>query len=577
MRLLKLSANQPTFKPVVFRRSGVSLIVGRAKAGTKDSSQKTYNGIGKSLSIYLIHFCLGASKEDKLTVALPGWVFTLEFEHEGATHIASRSVDSQQTVTLDGVELALDDYTAELGRQAFNLISPQPFLSFRSLITRFARPTKYSYLKWDSFVKEEKDWEVLLRNGYLFGIVPEFVRAKYDARKEQTETEKLARQIKGDTELAQHFESGADPRIERKDLEDQVTKLEHHLASFEIAEDYGAVKRDAGATKRRLDDITAELSGLDDRIAIIDASLQLGADLPRQQMLALLEEANVILAGGTKRTLEQLETFHQRLLTDRKQRLGSERDSLIKTRDALLAEQTELSTQRTSQLQYLSHHGALSDHMALSQKLADQRARLDRIKAWQDLIGHYKDRVNRLKARLSELNLETARYLREFDAGLDRNLDIFRSFSGQFYENKPGGITLTANEGDNQIRFNIKASIDDDSADGIGSVKIFCYDMMILLARHHHHMRFIAHDGRLFGGMDPRQRSILFQQAKLAAEANDVQYIANINEDHLESIRTRIGQPEFDRLFCDAIILELTDDSEAGKLLGVKVKLEYDS
>ena len=282
-------------------------------------------------------------------------------------------------------------------------------------------------------------------------------------------------------------------------------------------------------------------------------------------------------AGGTKRTLEQLETFHQRLLTDRKQRLNSERASLTKTRDTLLAEQAELSTHRASQLQYLSHHGALSDHMALSQKLADQRSRLDRIKAWQDLISHYKDRVNRLKARLSELNLETDRYLREFESDLDHNLDLFRSFSSQFYENKPGGITLTANEGDNQIRFNIKASIDDDSADGIGSVKVFCYDMMILLARHHHQMRFIVHDGRLFGGMDPRQRSILFQQAKLTTEANDIQYIANINEDHLDSIRTRLGQPEFDRLFADAIVLELTDDSEAGKLLGVKVRLEYDS
>ena len=579
MRLLKISANQPTFKTIAFRRSGLSLIVGRAKAGANDSSQKTYNGIGKSLSIYLIHFCLGASKDDKLTAALPGWVFSLEFEHEGMIHSASRNVDNQQIVALDGVELAIDDYTAELGRLAFNLTSPQPSLSFRSLITRFIRPTKFSYVRWEGFEEKEgrNNWETLLRNGYLFGLDPDIIRDKHKVRKEQQITADLAKQINEDKDLADHFASGTDPRIERKDLEDQITKLERHLASFEIAEDYGAVKRDAGATKRRLDDITAELAGLDDRIAIIDASLQLGADLPRQQMIALLEEANVILAGGTKRTLEQLETFHQRLLTDRKQRLGSERDGLAKTRDALLTEQAELSTQRTSQLQYLSHHGALSDHMALSQKLADQRSRLDRIKAWQDLIGHYKDRVHRLKARLSELNLETASYLREFDAGLDRNLDLFRSFSSEFYENKPGGITLTANEGDNQIRFNIKASIDDDSADGIGSVKIFCYDMMILLARHHHHMRFIAHDGRLFGGMDPRQRSILFQQAKLAAETHDLQYIANINEDHLDSIRARLGQPEFDRLFSDAIILELTDDSEAGKLLGVKVKLEYDS
>ena len=577
MRLLKLSANQPSFKPVKFNRSGLSLIVGRSKAGNNKSSLSTYNGIGKSLSIYLIHFCLGASKDDKLSAALPGWTFTLDFEHSGKEYSVVRSVDNQQFVTLDGTDLRLEDFTAELGKLVFGLNSPEPFLSFRALIPRFIRPTKYSYLRWDGFVKEEKPWEVLLKNGVLFGIEPAVIRTKYEIRKDQTETDNLAKQIKNDAELAKYFSTGTDPRIERRDLEDQISKIERHLSSFEIAEDYSDVKREAGANKRRLDDISLELSSLDDRIAIIDTSLQLGADLPRTQMVALLESAKIILTSGTQRTLEQLETFHHRLLADRKNRLALERSALTAKRDALVAEQSELSSKRSSQLQYLSHHGALSDYMAVSQQLTDLRARLGRLKTWQDLITHYKERVNRLKARLSALNLETDGFLRNFEPTLDANLTLFRSFSGKFYENKPGGITLSANEGDNQQRFCIKASIDDDSSDGIGDVKIFCYDMMILLARHHHEMHCLVHDGRLFGGMDPRQRSILFQEAKKACEDNDVQYIANINEDHLESIKVRLGQAEFDHIFANSTVLELTDDSDDGKLLGIHVQLEYDS
>ena len=59
MKLLKLSANKNSFRPVIFNKEGISLITGRRKSS---SDADTYNSVGKSLMIYLIHFCLGLKK-----------------------------------------------------------------------------------------------------------------------------------------------------------------------------------------------------------------------------------------------------------------------------------------------------------------------------------------------------------------------------------------------------------------------------------------------------------------------------------------------------------------------------------
>ena len=57
MRLIKLSANKDSFKTIKFNPTGLTIIV-----GAKSKGGETYNGVGKSLVIELLHFCLGSSK-----------------------------------------------------------------------------------------------------------------------------------------------------------------------------------------------------------------------------------------------------------------------------------------------------------------------------------------------------------------------------------------------------------------------------------------------------------------------------------------------------------------------------------
>ena len=79
MRLVSLTANSQGFHSVSFNRKGPSLIVGRQKArpdGEK-SGRQTYNGVGKSLLLYLINFCFGADAKASFIEQLKGWEFTL--------------------------------------------------------------------------------------------------------------------------------------------------------------------------------------------------------------------------------------------------------------------------------------------------------------------------------------------------------------------------------------------------------------------------------------------------------------------------------------------------------------------
>ena len=146
----------------------------------------------------------------------------------------------------------------------------------------------------------------------------------------------------------------------------------------------------------------------------------------------------------------------------------------------------------------------------------------------------------------------------------------------RFYSDKTVGLTIENNEGNNQIRFDIKPRIQDDTSDGINGVKIFCFDMTILLGKHNHKVEFLFHDSRLYSDMDPRQRTVLFKIANEYSLRNGLQYIASVNEDQILTLKEQISESEYADIIEKNVVLGLTDESDTSKLLGIQVDLEYD-
>ena len=56
---------------------------------------------------------------------------------------------------------------------------------------------------------------------------------------------------------------------------------------------------------------------------------------------------------------------------------------------------------------------------------------------------------------------------------------------------------------------------------------------------------------------------------------SEYQYILSLNEANLKGVETILTPEEYEELVTNNVILELTDESNAGKLLGIQVDVKY--
>lgn len=92
MQLISLEANKPSFNKVCFNPNGLTLIIGKS---TSTDKSNTYNGVGKSLLLQIVNFCLGANKIPAFEQYLPEWEFTLSFKVGDKPYTANRSTLKQ--------------------------------------------------------------------------------------------------------------------------------------------------------------------------------------------------------------------------------------------------------------------------------------------------------------------------------------------------------------------------------------------------------------------------------------------------------------------------------------------------
>ncbi len=89
-------------------------------------------------------------------------------------------------------------------------------------------------------------------------------------------------------------------------------------------------------------------------------------------------------------------------------------------------------------------------------------------------------------------------------------------------------------------------------------------------------MNFVFHDSRLFDGTDERQKTDIFKIVYKFFKNNKFQYIATLNQNQLNEIKGQITEEEYSKIIKENTILTLTDDSDAEKLLGIKVDINIE-
>lgn len=574
MKLISLTANKPSFQSVLFR-DGINIIVGKQVAPPSKNDGNTYNGVGKSLTMHLIHFCLGSNSIKSFSRKLEGWEFTLKFEIGGVEYYAKRNTTNQNKIEINGESLRLKEFRQKMFKLCFDIDNGIKYLTWNSLLSRFVRRYRSCYSTFDGFMPKESDYSKILNNCYLLGLDIDLIINKRELRDRQIKLNATEKAIKNDPVFRQYYLGKQDAEIDVADLQYRIAELEKQIAEFKISNNYHEIEIEANEKSYQKKQYENRRVIISNNIKNIKVALQETSEVKEEKLLKVYEAANVEIPDMVKKNLDDVLQFHKELIESRNSRLRKElgkQKSELKEIDEKIA---ELGNRMDELLDYLNTHGALEEYMALTKQLTSLKNELNRIEEYQKILKAYKDTKLDIKTEFITQDKEADSYLDDINKELLKLMNQYSGFAKKFYPKKRSGLSIKNNSGENMLRYSIDARIEDDSSDGVNEVRIFCFDLLILLKRVSN-ICFLMHDSRLFANMDPRQREMLFRILNEVCENNEIQYICSINEDAMVSIESLMTEEEYRSIICNNVILELKDDAPESKLLGIQVDIELE-
>lgn len=574
MKLISLRGNHPSFHTIIFK-DGINIIVGKQVVPHNENDGNTYNGVGKSLVIHLIHFCLGSNKIDSFATKLQEWEFTLEFEIDGKKFIASRSTSEQNKINFCGEKLSLKAMREKMLELCFGIERAPQNMTWTTLSSRFLRRYRTCYTSFDTFVPKESDYSKILNNCYLLGIDVDLIVSKKELREKQKSAKETERAIKKDPVFRQYYLGKNDAELDVADLEAQITELEKEISAFKVSKNYHELEKEADDKSYQKKQLENKRTLVSNYIKNIEDSVSETAQVEEENIVRIYEAAKVEIPQMVKKNLEDVLHFHSTLLQTRNIRLRKELQKQQEQLRKIDGQITELGHRMDELLEYLNTHGALEEYVALTKQLTSLRNEVSRIHEYQKILKTYRDTELDIKASFISEDKQAEDYLDSIQEHLSSLRNKYWSYAKQFYPKKKSGLVIKNNSGENTLRYTIDARIEDDSSDGVNEVRIFCFDWLLLGCKQSK-MRFMMHDSRLFANMDPRQREILFRIVNETCSEDSFQYICSINEDALLSVQSLMNDDDFNSIIQKNIILELNDDSPTSKLLGIQIDIDLE-
>lgn len=577
-----IKCDKPSFKTIVFNPGFNVVVAERTKEATKKDSR---NGLGKSTSIEIIHFCLGGNKGETLNKPqLDDWTFTLDIDLGGKKYLVTRNTKNTNKIIIEGdcsnwaikpttdkktgtQIISRNDWTKILGILMFDL---QPIYddykyipTFRSLISYFVRKNGQSGAFLNPFqqYKAQLEWDQQVNNSFLLGLGWEYA-SKWQVLKDRV---KVLAQIKQEATagLISHMMGNIGELESLKiRLEAQVNQEKGNLDDFKVHPQYHQIEEDANRLTKAIHEYVNQ--NIDDKRLLehYESSLKEEVDAQPEKVTKIYEEAGLVLPNNVTKKINEVLSFHKRVVLNRKEFLSSEIEKL-KQKIVQREEQTKVfSSKRVELMLTLRSHGALqeytqlqSNHQSTVAQLKDVSNRLENLKKFEQ--GRSSINVEH------ELLLQQAKNdLNERQSQKEEAVLTFNSYSNAMYS-APG--TLSINISKTGFKFDV--SIERSGSQGIGNMKIFCYDLMLakLWVKKAKSKIFLIHDSIIFDGVDERQKARALQLAKSESEKEGFQYICTMNSD---AIPRNDFDKDFD--FDKYVVKTFTDEKEEGSLLGIR-------
>ncbi len=584
MFLKCVRCDRESFKEVHFT-PGFNVILAER---TKESQDKdSRNGLGKSLLIEIIHFCLGAStaKNKGLRAKeLEDWTFILDLSLGGKDYTIYRNTLKFSKIKIEGdvsqwpikpdaepgeekYILSEKDWRLVLGELVFGIpvdetgkkYSP----TFRSMISYFMRRGVAGFQSPFKHYPNQKEWDIQVNNARLLGLGWEYA-SDLQVLKDKERTLAELKKAAGQGLLTGYVGSIGELEAERVTLAEDLSRLQSQLASFKVHPQYYKIQEEVNRLTKEIHDIANSNTVNRQILEKYRESIVREKTVPVDKVQRVYQEAGFVFAEGLKKKLDSVEDFHRQLITNRKEYLQSEIQRLSREIEEQEKNMERLSNRRAEGMTVLQTHGALEEHAKLQERAAGLRQQLEEVRNRLENLKRFEEGKSRLKIEKEEL-FQAGR--RDFDERMplrNRAIRYFNYFSDAMYS-ESGRLSLDVTESGYKFGVEIKRA----GSQGIGYMKVFCYDLTLLrlFSELTGFVGCLVHDSTVFDGVDERQVAKALELSAAEAGEQGTQYICALNSDNVPFHDFTEG---FRERFEKSVVITFTDATDDGGLLGVR-------
>ncbi|HBN23322.1 MAG TPA: DUF2326 domain-containing protein [Holosporales bacterium] len=566
-----IHSNKPSFKSVHFDQ-GLNVII--AERQDESDKIKTINSRGKSTLISIINFCLGSnsSRSGLCIDALDGWKFTIDITLFENRVKVTRAVSYSNKFVIEGstkswpFSTELDEETAKhfltlekwkqlLGLALFN-IPETSNLSIRSALSYFLRSGNDAYSQPLKFYSSQSNSAANIYNAFLIGLDPQHAADWVKLHKQNKALKALETAIKEDV-----YESESELEKQKADAESELQKSRTLLSNFTVHEKYKDIQIKANNLTRELHSLVNESMTDKQKLEYYEEATSEEKPPEQKKLESVYKEIGLIFPNSIKKTLEEALVFHETIIQNRSSFLSLEIEIIkneIRERERLI---TTLTDMKSECMKVLSTHGALEEYSLIQEENTKLVQKLENISHNIKEIRNRSEKRQEIKFSKIELNKTATLDYVEKKNLIDQAISLFNEIVGSLYK-KSGEFSIDiSNKG-----YHFEIDIAGSSGGGIGKMRVFCYDLMIICMQSilERHINFLIHDSIIFEGVDDRQVAHAIEQASKKSTEHNFQYIMTINSD---MVPYNDFSENFD--FDKYIKLRLTDDEEFGCLLGI--------
>lgn len=529
----------PGFKELEFH-PGLNVLIAQKEVGATD--KQTRNRAGKTSLIEIIHFLTGADAgKDSLfrSEALINATFGITLDLGGEKVTAERSGKDKSKLQVEGASfltgktrLSNTEWTTLLSEKMFELHnlpdnegrSP----TFRSLFAYFVRRQHsgaFTTPEKQATMQQAGDYQMALL--YLFGldwqIASEWQKVR-DREKTLAELKKAA----GAGAFGSIIGKASDLRTQVTVAEARLKEIQVRMANFRVLPQYAELESEADELTHQINDLSNANVTDAGSLRDLETAMRLEAPPPIDELESIYAEAGVSLPGLTIKRYDEVRSFHESVIHNRRDYLADELEAAkqrIATREM---EKQRLDERRAEVMNLLKSYGALDHFSKLQAETTRKEAEVESLRQRFAAAEQLEGTKNELDFERNRLTLRLRRDFAEQKNRLSEAILAFEETSKRLYESA-GSMTIDETSNGPQFQFPMQGA----RCKGIKNMQIFCFDMMLmrLCAKRGFGPGVLVHDSHLFDGVDGRQVVSALKVGAETAEELGFQYIVTMNED----------------------------------------------